>query len=157
MSVGAQTGADGGDMFGRRREPPPRHMLEMMSKMQVEQAKREHQELLDRGQELVAIATQLEKAVETKGGFSDSDLAKLEHAEKLVKKIRGDLGGDDDEEAGAEVVRSTAAVEVIKSLRQRAVALVDELKKTSRFTISVVAIQSSNTVLRLVRFLKSNP
>jgi len=32
--------------------------------------------------------------------------------------------------------------------------LVDELKKTSRYTVSVIAIQSSNSVLRLVRFLR---
>jgi hypothetical protein len=31
---------------------------------------------------------------------------------------------------------------------------VDELKKTTRFSISAIAIQSSNTVLKLVRFLR---
>ena len=144
-------------MFGRsKREPPPKNVLEMLSKMQVEQAKKEHKELLERGEELLNLTAQLEQAIEVKGDISQPDLVKLDQAEKLVKKIRGDLGGDDDDgDPAAEVLRPAARAEGIKSLRQRAVALVDELKKTSRFTISVVAIQSSNTVLRLVRLLKS--
>ena len=154
IGISAQTGADGADMFGRRGQPPPKNVLEMMSKLQVEQAKKEHKELLQRGEELVAITAELEKSVNTSGDLVGRDLEKLDEAEKLVKKIRGDLGGDDDEE-NADVIKPMAPAEGIRSLRKRAAALVDELKKTSRFTISVVAIQSSNTVLRLVRFLKS--
>ena len=42
-----------------------------------------------------------------------------------------------------------------KSLQSTTMKLVDELKKTTRFTVSAIAIQSSNTLLRLVRFIRN--
>ena len=44
--------------------------------------------------------------------------------------------------------------EGFKYLQSTTTKLVDELKKTTRFSISVVAIQTSNNVLKLVRFLR---
>jgi hypothetical protein len=43
---------------------------------------------------------------------------------------------------------------MVKSFRAAAVGLFDELKKTTRFTISAAAIQSANAVVKLARFLR---
>ena len=44
--------------------------------------------------------------------------------------------------------------EAVKSLRAMTVSMYDELKKTSRFTISAAAIESTNALLRITRFLR---
>ena len=77
-------------------------------------------------------------------------------------KIRKELGAEGDDQP---VVKDPAAPaegepkpsnmeEAFNYLKSSTVKLVDELKKTTRFSVSVVAIQSSNTVLKLVRFLR---
>jgi hypothetical protein len=156
-SAAAAQSADNRDMFPRARpEETPKNVKEMLSKMQIEQAKKEHAELLEKGDELLALTGQLERSVAANGHLGPRDIEKLEDVEKLVKKIRGDLGGDDDDDdPEAKLEQPRVKSDGIRSLRKRAIALVDELKKTSRFSISAVAIQSSNSVLRLVRFIRT--
>ena len=50
--------------------------------------------------------------------------------------------------------RPKDVVDGFKVLRSNTIKLVDELNKTTRFTISAAAIQTTNTVLRITRFLK---
>jgi hypothetical protein len=153
----AQSAEDPSSSRRGERDEVPKSVREMLSKMEIEQSKKEYQELLDRGEELVTITGQLEKSVESTGGQLDrSEMEKLAAAEKLVKKIRGELGGgDDDGEAESDPPKLSDKADAIKYLKKQASELVDELKKSSRFTVSVVAIQSSNTLLRVVRFLRT--
>ncbi len=78
--------------------------------------------------------------------------------EKLVKKIRSEIGADND--GGAEIdeieteEKPSNVLNALKSLRSTTGRLVAELKKQTRHTVSVVAIQSSNVLLRVVRFIK---
>jgi hypothetical protein len=141
------------------REELPKNVKEMLFKMQVDQAKKDHQELLDKAEELLAITDQLEKTVELKGDLTGPDFEKLASAEKLAKKIRGELGAEGDSEDDPDMdepkAKPTGRADGIKFLHDQTGELVDELRKTTRFTISVVAIQSANAVLRAVRFLRS--
>jgi hypothetical protein len=158
VSLAAAQSADDRGNFGRpgEKDELPSSVKETLFKMQVDEAKKEHQELLDRAQELVAITDELEKSVEINGNIASTDIGKLAAAEKLAKKIRGGLGGgDDDEESDVNEQKPKDRADGIKLLRREAGDLMEELKKSSRFTISVVAIQSSNAVLRVVRFLRT--
>src|SRR5215217_1788793 len=85
------------------KEDLPKNVKEMLFKMQVDQAKKEHRELLDRAEELLAITDQLEKTVESRGDLGGPDFEKLAAAEKLAKKIRGELGADGDSESDPDV------------------------------------------------------
>lgn len=148
---------------GRKEEEPPKSLKEFLAKQRTEKAKKDHEELLKRGDELMALTNQLESAFARNNQLTSDDGAKLESLEKLVTRIRKGLGGDDDDderddsaEAGtqpAERQPSTVA-EAFNALKERTLTLVDEIKKTSRFTISAMAIQSSNSVLKIVRFLR---
>lgn len=136
----------------------PKSFRETLEKMRIEKEKRDYQEMLDRGAEVLKITEELERTVEKSGNLTERDHAKVVSVEKLVKKIRGELGGDDevdDKEARDEEQKSRLSPgEAVKSLRKATIALLDELKKTTRFSISAAAIQSSNAVLRVARFLK---
>lgn len=140
----------------------PRSIKEYLAKQRAEKAKKDHEELLKRGDEAVELAEDLEMAFARSQQLTEDEKGKLESMEKLVTKIRKELGGDDDDESDPEEIVATPIAEkrpadlreAFVSLKKLTVKLVDELKRSSRFTISAVAIQSSNSVLKLVRFLR---
>jgi hypothetical protein len=143
------------------REDTPQGLKEMLAKQKAERDKRDHEELLERGDEALRLAKQLETSFAENKGLSRDDKARLESLEKVVAKIRKELGGDDDGEAddsasseATDEPKPSTMEDAFKYLESTTVKLVDELKKTTRFSISAVAIQSSNTVLKLVRFLR---
>lgn len=161
----AQTAANDDSLIpGRQRnDDQPKNVKEYLAKQRAEKAKKDHEELLKRGDEVIELTGQLEQAFSRSNGLSASDRSKLESLEKLVTKIRRSLGGGDDEEKEPPDEGVTVATrekepgtleEAFTALKQRTSRLVDELKKTTRFTVSALAIQSSNSVLKVVRFLR---
>jgi len=139
----------------------PKSFRETLEKMRIEKDKKDHDQMVERGEEVVKISEELEKDIDKSGYLTEKDYSKLAAVEKLVKKIRTELGGADDDgdidaddDASNPEPKPKTSVDAIKSLRTNTLTLFDELKKTTRFTISASAIQASNTVLRLARFLK---
>lgn len=132
----------------------------MIAKQRAERDKKDHEAMLERGDEALMLTKQLEVSFTQNNGFSEADRDRLESLEKVVTKIRKELGGDDDADEGSAYVKAedepkpSTMEEAFKYLRTSTVKLVDELKKTTRFSISAVAIQSSNTVIKLARFLR---
>ncbi len=130
---------------------------ERMAKMRIQKDKKDHEELIARGLELNEIIGQLEKSFEASGQLSQEDFSKLATAEKLAKKIRNDLGGsnDGDEEELPDVDKKMSTLaDAVKLIQSKSEKLIGELKKSTRFTISVPAIQSTNAVIRLAKFLR---
>jgi hypothetical protein len=153
-------GADDNNPYSTKRDPDtPKSFREMMQKMRIDQEKKDYEEMLDRGEQAAKISEQLEESFVKSSTLARTDREKLDDLEKLVKKIRGELGGDDDNGEDADSPANDdpapkSAADGLKALQSLTGKLVDELKKTSRFGISAVAIQSSNAVLKVVRFLK---
>lgn len=152
---------DASSRSGRaRNDEGPLGLKEMLARQKAERNKRDYEEMLERGDEALRLAKQLEASFEQNKGFSSQDRTRLDSLEKVVTKIRKELGADDDSETDdPEYVRPedpkpSNVEEAFKYLQSTTIKLVDELKKTTRFSISVVAIQTSNSVLKLVRFLR---
>ncbi|MEO7674949.1 MAG: hypothetical protein ABIU09_12835, partial [Pyrinomonadaceae bacterium] len=128
----------------------------MLTKQRVEREKKDHEDMLKRGDEAALLTKQLDTAFQQNRTFSQKDQQKLGELERIVTKIRKELGGDDEdnnEMAAVKETRPSTLQEAFDSLKDTTLKLVDELKKTSRFTVSAVAIQTSNSVLKLVKFL----
>lgn len=158
LGVSAQ-GTDASSPFpgrnNRRDEEENKIIKEMLAKQQAEQDKKDFAEMMERAEEALTISGELEKSFAASEHLSAQDKKKLANLEKLVVKIREELGGDDDEsEKELDAAKPSTVKEAFGFLRSSTVKLVDELKKTSRFSISAVAIKSSNTVIRLARFLR---
>lgn len=139
----------------------PVGIRENRKKMEIDQEKKEYEEMVDRGQQALKLSQDLEKAFQQQPSITRADLEKLDELEKLVKKVRSGLGGGNDngdsEDANdAEDASPKTIADGVKALTNYASKLADELNKTSRFGISAVAIQSSNSVLKIVRFLKGS-
>ena len=133
----------------------PRGIREKMIKLQIEREKKDHDEMLDRGEEVLKLAQELDRSVSANAGFSAKDLAALQTVEKLTKKVIDELGGDDDDDEFSEATGAPiSAAEGTKALKEGAAKMVDELKKTTRFSISAAAIEASAAVLRTARLLR---
>ena len=147
-------------------EDLPKSIKENLEKQRIEREKKDYREMLERSEEALKLSDELEKSVAQNSKLTAQDQAKLERLEKIVKKIRKELGGDDDDseilEANPEITSSEdekiekplTVVSAIKRLQSGAAKLVEELKKTTRFSISAVAIQSSNALLKIVKFVQ---
>lgn len=158
-AAAAQIGADNrGYGFGHPDEPPlPKNVLETREKMRIEKEKKDFDEMMQRGEEVIKLAERVERSFTANGRLSDVDLANVESVEKNVKKIREDLGGDDDDERFEQVLggKRPSVADAVASLKASTADLLSELKKSSRFTVSAAAIQSSNAVLKIAKFLRS--
>lgn len=132
---------------------------EMVVKQQISRRRKEHDELLKRGEEALKLSEDLEKSFTANESLGSPDMEKLQALEKVVSRIRRDLGGDDDEDviedsSGQENSARQSIASAFRFLRDSTKSLVDELKRTSRFSVSALAIQTSNTVIRFARFLR---
>jgi hypothetical protein len=144
-----------------KRDPETASIQEMAIKQQISRRKKEYDEMLKRGEEALKLSETLANSYETNQKFSDQDLQKLQELEKVVSKIREELGGNDDadkdQETSADGSENSARQSIgaaFKFLRSSTIKLVDELKKSTRFSISVAAIQTSNAVIKFARFLR---
>jgi hypothetical protein len=141
------------------KEELPKNIMETLAKQRIEREKKDYEELVKRSEEAVKLSEELEKSFSNSNQLSTEDLKKLEKLEKLVKKIRGELGGDDDGEQGLNTDKDkneqpSTMVNAFKVLKSNTVQLFDEIKKSTRYSVSVIAIQTSNMLLKLVKFIR---
>lgn len=136
-----------------QKEDLPSGIKESLAKQRIEREKKDYKEMLERSEEALKLSEQLEKSYAEHNQFSVEDQKKLERLEKVVKKIRNEMGGgdDDDEET---VEKPSSIANALSSLKEGTSKLVEELKKTSRYSVSVIAVQSSNALINVVRFLR---
>lgn len=152
-SIVAEAQFDAATPNGRpRNEPLPQNIKETMAKQKIEDTKKEFEELLKRGEEAVKMSKDLQNSFARHSKLTPQDQNKLKDLEKLLKKIRKDLGGDDDQEEPEE--KPASMDNALNTLKDTTENLYQEIKKTSRYTISAVAIKSSNTILYIVKFLR---
>lgn len=155
LSVSAQTDASGSNPL--KEEDLPKGIKENLAKGRIEREKKDYQELLDRGAEAAKLSDEINASFVKNNALGTDDRKKLERLEKLSKKICEELGAKDfdsaDADADDKLISYSDAFDKLKNISTR---LSGELKKSTRYTISAVAIQSSNAVLRIVRFLRQN-
>jgi hypothetical protein len=154
VSTVAQVDASTPDGRPRGTEPLPKQIQETIKKNEFEQLKKDYEEMLKHSEEAVKLSEELEMSFNQNNKLNSKDVEKLEKIEKLLKKIRKELGGDDDDEMAETAEKPSSIKTAISTLKESASGLFDELKKTSRYSISVIAIQSSNSLINIVRFIR---
>lgn len=160
FAASAQISAGGSSILPKPDDPEMhKTMKEMLAKMQVAEAKKQYGEMLDRGDQAAKLADEIERSAKEHKDFTRQDREKLDGLEKLVKKIRGELGGEDgdvseDDEKAAKN-RPADRIDAAASLKELTLKMQDELRKTTRFSISAAAIERTNAVLRMIRFIRA--
>ncbi|MBX7172891.1 MAG: hypothetical protein K1X72_18110 [Pyrinomonadaceae bacterium] len=131
----------------------PETLQETLQKRRIKEEEKEFQELIKNGEEAVKISEEVSKNFDQTKKISSEDQKKLEKLEKLVKKIRQELGAEEDKEKTEDDSPSSLSA-AINNLKSKSLNLLDELKKRTKFSISVVAVESSNSIWKLIKFLK---
>jgi membrane-associated HD superfamily phosphohydrolase len=156
VSIHAQSADSDGRLSrgsGIKDDDFPEGFRESLAKRRIKAEQEEFQELIDRGEEAVKISDEVYKSFEAKKNLTAEDSKKIERLEKVVKKIRQDLGAEDDSNDD-KIDKPSSLQNTLTNIKETTSDLLTELKKTTRHSISVIAIQSSNSLLKLVRFAK---
>jgi membrane-associated HD superfamily phosphohydrolase len=132
----------------------PEPIRENLAKMQMKEEEENYKELIKRGEEAAQLSEEISKSYEEHKKLSSDDQKKLEKLEKVVKRIRRDLGAENDDKE--EEDKPSSVSYTLNTIKEKTSNLLAELKKASRYSISVVAVESSNRVFKLVRFLRFN-
>lgn len=166
VSVNAQTAADNETDSTKIRQIKPgeeedfcrktgdRIFDEMLVKQCIKNQQKEYNELLSNGEEAAKLSAELVQSFDKSPAMGAQDQKKLERVEKLFKKIRNSLGAEEDTDIATEDDKPMTVKAAFVALSERATSLVAELKKTTRHSVSVIAIQSSNAVIKLVKFIR---
>jgi type I site-specific restriction endonuclease len=131
----------------------PETMRETFAKRRIREEEEQYQELIKKSEEAVKLSEELSKSFEENKQLSAPDTKKLEQLEKLIKKIRKELGAEDEEKDKTED-KPSSIVNALTIVKEKSANLLAELKKTSRHSLSVIAVESSNIIWNLVRFLR---
>ena len=145
ICTNAQTGRNG------RGEPLSKMMREKLVEMQIEEQKKDFDKLVERSELVAKLSKEIETSFSENKKLTDKDRKKLEQVDSLLKKIRRELRAS---KANTNEKIPNSVVLAIEHLKENTSKLFEEVKKTTRHSISAVAIQSSNTVLKLVKFLR---
>jgi len=136
------------------KEELPLGIKESLAKQRIAREKKDFADLLSRGEEAVKLSNDLEKSFTQNNQLSAEDKKKIDRLEKIVKKIRNEIGADDDAEITEVDNKPLSVLTALKALQNNTAKLMGELKKSTRYSISVVAVESSNLLLKVVRFLR---
>jgi hypothetical protein len=126
---------------------------EMLRRAEIRHEEESHREMVERADEAAQIGDEILASFKRNNSLTRDDLKKLERLEKLARKIRGGVGGsDDDQQLHDPPGRIGGAV-------ARLAELSGELKKcvskTSRLVISAAVIERSNEVIELIRHIRT--
>jgi membrane-associated HD superfamily phosphohydrolase len=141
--------------FAQRTEPkeePSDGLKETMAKWRIKAEKKDFEELQKKGEETEKLVDELTESFTEKKKLTSEDTVKLEKLEKLVKKIRNEVGAQNDDEDTDDMPKDL--VEAFATLHEKTTNLLKELKKATRHTVSAIAIETSNSLLKIVRFIR---
>lgn len=157
VSAQADASSPSGRPSATREDEMPEGFREGLAKRRIKAEEKEYDDLIQKGEEALKISDEISKNFETHNNLTAEDTKKIDRLEKVVKKIRQDLGAKDETDPDDEKSNSPLSLKsALNGIKETTSDLLSELKKTTRHSISVVAVQSSNTLLKLVRFAKFN-
>lgn len=126
---------------------------EMMSRAVIKHEEAVHRENLERAKENAELGAQLLDTFGRYKALSREDVKKLERMEKLSRKIRGGVGGSDDDAELKDPPRDLA--DALKRLAEMSEDLRKSVEKTTRHVVSAAVIERSNELIELIRHIRT--
>lgn len=126
---------------------------EMRAKRAIREAEKEHQQNLDRAEEISQLAKDLQQGFKATNKLDREGLKRLDRIEKLTKKIRGEAGGEENE---VQIVnRPSDKGAAIAQIAETAESLSKSVQNTPRRVISASVIDGANVLLELIGILRT--
>ncbi len=126
---------------------------EMISRAAIRHDEAVHRENIERAKEGSDLGAQLLDTFTRYQALSREDIKKLERMEKLARKIRGGVGGSNDDAELEDTPRDLAAA--LKRLAELSEDLHKRVEKTTRHVVSAAVIERSNEVIELLRHIRT--
>ena len=126
---------------------------EMLTRAAIRHEEANHRESVARAKESSDLGAQLFDTFSRYQALSREDIKKLERMEKLARKIRGGVGGSDDDTELKDPPRDLAIA--LKRLVELSEDLHKTVEKTTRHVISAAVIERSNEVIELIRHIRT--
>lgn len=136
-----------------RNEPLPKQVRERLMKLCIEENKKDFNKLIERSEQVAKLSEEIQTSYSENNKLSLEDREKLAEVEGLLKKIRKELRAKKDNKKDKEDIPEST-LQALKDLKEKTTKLLGEIKKTTRHSVSAAAIQSSNAVLKIVKFLR---
>lgn len=135
-------------------KPPPLGDpgAEMMARNAIKLEEQMRTEALARVRESAALAAHLHEQYLLHQSLTQQDIKQLDRLEKIVKKARGAMGGEDDD--GEIKDQPTNLQAALERLDKTATMLRDGLEKTPRQVVSAALIGCANDVLETVKIVR---
>lgn len=125
---------------------------EMRERAAIKHAEEAHEETLERADESARLGSELRSAYEQHRALGREELKKLERMEKLARKIRGQIGGSEGDEALEDPPR--ALTDAFTRLAESSENLRQCVSKTSRHVVSTTIIERANELIELIRHIR---
>ena len=126
---------------------------ELRAKRAIKMAEKEHQENLNRANEIQQIGKELKESLQGKTTLDRDCLKKVERLEKLTKKVRGEAGGDDED---ITIVDPPTDLPTTGTrIAETADSLSKEVKDTPRQVVSTSVISNANVLLELIKLART--
>lgn len=125
---------------------------EILERKRISLAKEEYHANVDRAREISQVSAEILEAYNKTQQLSSIEIKKLDHLEKLAKKVREQAGGsdtNDDPESMPPDLKSA-----LVKLSKESDELRDKIEKTSYLEVSMAVISRANDVLELIKYLK---
>ena len=127
---------------------------ELRAKHAIKHAEKEHEENLDRAREIAQIGKELQESLKNKSTLDRESLKKVERLEKLTKKIRGEAGGEEQEEVKISN-RPTDVSSAVMQIAEASQSLSTDVQDTPRQVVSAYVIGNANVLLELIKILRT--
>jgi len=126
---------------------------ELKAKRAIKMAEKDHEENVKRANDLAQLAKDLQTALKDKSSIDRDSVKKIDRLEKLIKKIRGEAGGGDEE---VQIVdRPTDITAAVNQIAERAGTLSKTVENTPRQVVSASTINDANVLLELIKLLRA--
>ena len=125
---------------------------DLRARLAIKADQKHHEETLERAREASELGSQLLDAYKTTKSIGGEENKKLDRLEKLVKKIRNDAGGLNNEEETKEAPNTLEAA--MRRLADLTTELRKDVEKTPRHVISAVVIDRANDLIGLIQRLR---
>lgn len=125
---------------------------ETRTRMLLKKEKKDYEEHVERAQEARDLAAELQKTYEIAHSFNAADYKKLERLEKLIRRVRNEVGGSQTDADPKELPRTRD--EAASRLAEMAKELCEEVEKTPRRVVSASIIDQANKLIALIQFVR---
>jgi archaellum component FlaC len=124
------------------------------TRLMLKAEKKAYQEHLARAKEASDLAAELQKTYDTARVFNAADFKKLERLEKLVRRIRNEVGGSQTDADPKDLPKTID--EGVTVLAKSTKDLHKEVEQTPRRIVSASIIEQANKLIALIQHLRGD-